>query len=871
MSAQRMRDASSVVAATCLAAAVLVWMSPTWIPQPTVAAVLGVLAVLGRALASDATPTHRSQVIVEAGLLGIAGLLAPSGWRPLLVSGACADGVLAVAGSPRAPARIARRVANALREVVLAGVSVVVVVRAVAELDFGFDRVTCLAPPLALMLRFLGIRAAAVDGSLAVDTLHGTAMIPLTLSTAGAYALAAVWVAHIALATVGGMRWRAGRTLAVTSTLVAAAVVRLVAAFPAALQYEMLLNFDDRNRPLSFLVQPLFQVALLAAVAAPALLAMSGEPARAPAAPSKRGALQLASFVSAVSAGLAILLFAEDIGERKPGRVMIDESHSEWEAVSPAYDTNWYGSDSGYNYAGIAEYLGHFYSVAVNRGFITPEVLRDVDVLILKIPTRGYDASEQAAIADFVRNGGGLFLIGEHTNVWGSGYYLNELARRFGFEFRYNVVFDLRRTFEERYRPPDLGRHPMVAGIRDFLFEVGCSINPRALHVRPALWVGGLWTLESDYAVGNFYPEANATFDADVGPLVQGVAVHIGRGRVAGFTDSTVWSNFSAMLPGKPELLLGTIEWLDRRNRVWDLYAYAKVSVVLAALAVAWAAWARPALAGILVAASLVGSLLGAAVASAPLRAYTPPRPDSHLRAACFVEDTTTYELGSWGFVSNRDRSYAIFYQWLMRLGIAPAVIHASDPLPPYARLLVAVAGARGLRREVTAAADGALDRGVPVLLLVTTEGDGAADWLARRGIRLERDSIRTSTSLKSTERGAEWGLHWRTQHRLGGGTTLLEADGRPVLVRAQGAPLHVLIGCEEFSDSGMGGDQGNVPDAALRKLYELEFSLMRGLVGGGLGHELQQGASNPLTVVTSPKLSLAPPLDRPASRTDRP
>src|SRR5262245_10471562 len=113
----------------------------------------------------------------------------------------------------------------------------------------------------------------------------------------------------------------------------------------------------------------------------------------------------------------------------------------------------------GYNYASIAKFLSHYYDVKANSAPLTPDVLRETDVLILKTPTRAYSPEERAAILEFVRQGGGLFLVGEHTNVWGSGFYLNALARPLGFDFRYDVVFDLRKQFEELYPTPRLGPH----------------------------------------------------------------------------------------------------------------------------------------------------------------------------------------------------------------------------------------------------------------------------------------------------------------------------------------------------------------------------------------------------------------------------
>ena len=117
---------------------------------------------------------------------------------------------------------------------------------------------------------------------------------------------------------------------------------------------------------------------------------------------------------------------------------------------------------------------------------------------------------------------------------------------------------------------------------------------------------------------------------------------------------------------------------------------------------------------------------------------------------------------------------------------------------------------------------------------------------------------------------GIEWTVPWQTRHRLGGGVSVLEADGQPILMRARDTSLYVLTGGEQFSDAWMGEDQGHVPDLALRRLFELEFSLVRGLVEGNVQDELWHGASRPLTIrVNRNPPQAARALDRPGGRSE--
>ena len=97
-----------------------------------------------------------------------------------------------------------------------------------------------------------------------------------------------------------------------------------------------------------------------------------------------------------------------------------------------------------------------FRSMPTRRGPYDDELLSGYDVLILKTPEEPIPDAEIAAIDRFVRRGGGLLLVGDHTNLLGMGTHLNALSARHGIRFRYDSVSDgLTGGFVELPRPPD--------------------------------------------------------------------------------------------------------------------------------------------------------------------------------------------------------------------------------------------------------------------------------------------------------------------------------------------------------------------------------------------------------------------------------
>ena len=294
----------------------------------------------------------------------------------------------------------------------------------------------------------------------------------------------------------------------------------------------------------------------------------------------------------------------EPSGPRKQERVWVDEHRSTWERTDRPYDPNWYGQESGYNYACIYDYCSRFYDMDRLVTPIGPNTLADCDVLVVKVPTARYSPEEIDCIERFVADGGGLLLIGEHTNVFNTGTYLNDIAARFGFCFRYDCLFDIDTVFDQLYQHPAVP-HPIVQHVPPLDFAVSCSIDPGMRHGRAAIRARGLRSLPADYHASNYYPQVTDRAESRYGAFVELWTTHHGTGRVAAFGDSTIFSNFSTFEPGKAELMLGMLEWLNHRQRASDPRS---VLVGLGALLISGALFAGAPLVGQVVCVAWHGS-----------------------------------------------------------------------------------------------------------------------------------------------------------------------------------------------------------------------------------------------------------------------
>lgn len=275
--------------------------------------------------------------------------------------------------------------------------------------------------------------------------------------------------------------------------------------------------------------------------------------------------VRVAALSGVATVCLALGILWDPVGERKGGRVGIDEFHSKWEPTDRPFDTEYYGHLSGYNYACIYDYSARHFAMSRVTNALNDALLSDLDVLIVKVPTEPYAQPEIDAILRFVERGGGLLLVGEHTDVFGTGYNLNAIARRFGFGFRYDCLFGIESFFDQYYEPSFVP-HPVVQHLRGMDFATSCSIEPRGGTGRGVITSTGLKNSMADYHASNYYPQAVDHAAMRYGAFVQLWAARHGRGRVLAFTDSTIFSNFSVFEPGKSELWLGMVEWLNRQD-----------------------------------------------------------------------------------------------------------------------------------------------------------------------------------------------------------------------------------------------------------------------------------------------------------------
>lgn len=518
---------------------------------------------------------------------------------------------------------------------------------------------------------------------------------------------------------------------------------------------------------------------------------------------------------------LAAVIFWEPEGTPKAGKLVISSYHSQWSRSDRPYDREWYGADSGYNYACLKRLFEVFYPVVDATGPLTAADLDGASTLMVYDADRRFTKEEIGLVHEFVRGGGGLFLIGDHTNVFGSASNMNELCEPFGFEFRDDVLFDLDEDFHQVIDAPRPG-NSLWHGMSFLKLRGPTSIRPTSVWTRPVYQVGHSKSVRAIYSVNNFYPPPHDDPKMKSGTFCVSAASRYGRGRVVAWADSTIFSNFEIFYPGKYEYLLNTTNWLNHRDSIVPSMGRRMAPLVLfGALAVFLIRRREPRvwlITGVLLMAAL--GLARWAGLSLEQRRTTFPKAIRPSEWVIFRADAKDPAHHLKDFITEEpyDQRYEVFIQWVLRTG-AFSGFHLSGSAAAnglYDHLRASGSAKTSLALIVRKPADlpqldalGALaprSKG-PLLLMF------ASSIPAEQAV----ESLRRSGIVKSAESLARVAQAWPA-----GEVVIDDAEER----------LLIVANAERYSDQSMGISEKVVPDAAQREVFSNAFGIIDRLLG---------------------------------------
>ncbi len=583
----------------------------------------------------------------------------------------------------------------------------------------------------------------------------------------------------------------------------------------------------------------------------------------------------------AAAVGLVLLAVAvftaavhwDPVGTRQAGRVMVVERHSTWEPTDKPYDTTWYGEVSGYNYAAAYAYCGQYFQMSrlLESDKIDDQTLSRCDVLVIKIPTTEnakpppkdparYSQEEVDAVLAFVKRGGGLLLIGDHTNVFNYGTYLNDIARPLGFTFRHDLLFGTGGwPYWQLYHPPQVS-HPIVQHVPPMDFAVGCSIDPGRSRGRVVLQDTALFSLPSEYHHSNYHPTPQHRPDMRFGAFIQAWSTRYGEGRVVAFTDSTIFSNFCTFQPGKAELLRGMLEWLNHRGpfagKSGDPRLWLTVLGLVPLAAGLWLARTRQVSWLVLLAAGTCGWVIASvAVAAVGRRAMPVPKVERPMPRVVVDRTLSEVELSNGAFIKGDGEGYGTFETWIPRMGCY--TIHGTGPPSRdggafSGDALVVICPSRSVSRQYRQQLVRYVDRGGKLLVVDSPENTAstANSLLWPFGLSVDHDrQVRGLLAIGEAPTQSDWPAIIEIERACSvtGGRPFAHLDTTPVGAMDETGRVMAIGFGSLLNDLGM-GYQGEAAGRAVWSLqpnassvfgtktylrYNVQFALLRALLSG--------------------------------------
>ena len=214
---------------------------------------------------------------------------------------------------------------------------------------------------------------------------------------------------------------------------------------------------------------------------------------------------------------------------------------------------------------GHGRFLAHVqksgFKTVLLRKEITPKSLENVSIVVLLMNASPMKLQERKALLSFVESGGGLLVIGDHTDVEGTSSALNPLLKAFGAKLAFDTVW---RRLDAGIKDVRYLTHPLTSHLDRIYFSTGCSISLDCCSsLEPFICSSSLLFSDiGDYGNDSYLGDASLNENEKLGSLPLAVAGSYGLGRVILFGDSAYFQNGVLVLNEK--FLDRVLAWLNR-------------------------------------------------------------------------------------------------------------------------------------------------------------------------------------------------------------------------------------------------------------------------------------------------------------------
>ena len=256
----------------------------------------------------------------------------------------------------------------------------------------------------------------------------------------------------------------------------------------------------------------------------------------------------------------------------KGAKVYYDAVHCArhlWNRDNRRYRSDYHSISGFFRFFRAMEQEG-FKPHAETYGCFNRSILSQYDVYFVGEQTyqgRFMTAEEQAALMEWVADGGGLFVIAEHTNAHYMDEIVNELLKHLPVKARFDAINEASSADPSWLALKDVKEHPITEGVHEYHFYNGCSLDTPhgVLFSSRASWSDKYDPKDAPVNNGNKKKDP----DEISGPLAGAAAFTHGKGRVVVVGDHNAFSNLELNFADHHRFILNSLKWLagDRVNQ----------------------------------------------------------------------------------------------------------------------------------------------------------------------------------------------------------------------------------------------------------------------------------------------------------------
>jgi hypothetical protein len=305
-----------------------------------------------------------------------------------------------------------------------------------------------------------------------------------------------------------------------------------------------------------------------------------------------------------------------------------------------------------------------------------------------------------------------------------------------------------------------------------------------------------------------------------------------GKGRIICFTDSTLISNFFIFIPGKPELMLGMVEFANRIERFPGWRIFLLVVSLFSLFVASLTASAYGARGFIWMVASGFAAFMAItpAIEASNRKAYPLPEPREEFKQLIFEGEYSRYFIPELRLARNEDKDFHTFFVWTQRVDVYPRKYYTFDKCLAEARkmgALMMIDPGEIPTPDQIADLRSYIEEGGTFVIMDDPENGMVPTNSLLQEFGLEFDFINTVQPTTGVASPAS--PIWIGAARITGGSPLLTApDGTPVVVEQQiGNGRVIAFGNSRVFERSILGYTSMIPNAQQKAMSGFVYQLM--------------------------------------------